>query len=143
MAQNKTVKNDLSVSDYLAAITPEQKQRDAHWLLKCCERITGEKASMWGSSIVGAGSYHYKYASGREGDMPLAAFASRSSTLVIYLGGIIPEQAQLLTKLGPHRMGKACLHIKKLEQIDLRILETLMVRNIEVTRQKYPEQGQH
>ncbi len=137
--KNKTTANEKSTADYIAAIQPAAKQEDAKILLDMCERVAGEKAKMWGTSIVGSGSYHYKYASGREGDMPLAAFASRASTLVVYLGGEIPEQQQLLDKLGPYKMGKACLHIKKLEQIDLTILEKLMEKSRAGAMAKYPD----
>ena len=141
MTKNKTTANDKSPAQYIAAISPATKQADAQLLLELCERLTGEKAKMWGPSMLGSGSYHYKYESGREGDMPLAAFASRASTLVVYLSGEIQEQQQLLDKLGTYKMGKSCLHIKKLEQIDLAVLEELMNKSIEALKKKYPEQG--
>lgn len=140
MAKNKTTANEKSTLDYIAAIKPATKQADAKVLLQMCERIAGEKAKMWGPSIVGAGSYHYKYDSGREGDMPLVSFASRAASLVVYLGGEIPEQEELLAKLGPYKMGKACLHIKKLEQINLAILEDLMAKSRAGAMAKYPAQ---
>ncbi len=139
MAKNKTTANEKSTTDYIAAISPPTKQADAQWLQEMCERVAGEKAKMWGPSIVGAGAYHYKYDSGREGDMPLACFASRASTLVVYLGGEIPDQSKLLEKLGPYKMGKACLHIKKLEQINLAVLEELVTKSMLAIKEKYPD----
>ena len=100
--------------------------------------LRGEKQKCGGRPSLGRGSYHYKYESGREGDMPLAAFASRASTLVVYLSGIIEDQAALLEKLGPYKMGKSCLHVKKLEQVDLAVLEELMAMSVKAIRAKYP-----
>ena len=94
-ATNKTTANNLSPSDYINAIEQPQKREDAQWLLEFCERMTGEKAKMWGPSIVGCGSYHYVYHSGREGDLFLAGFAARKSALVAYLVGQIDEQDDL------------------------------------------------
>ncbi len=93
---------------------------------------------MWGPSIVGAGTYHYKYKSGREGNMFLAGFAARKNAIVVYLGGIIKDQQALLDRLGPHKMGKACLYVKNLEQINLSVLEELMAKSIAATKARYP-----
>ncbi len=135
---NKTTETDASPDEFIAAIDNPQKREDAIWLKEFCQRLTGEPAKMWGPSIIGCGSYHYKYESGREGDLCLAAFAPRKAALVVYLGGNIPDQAELLEKLGPHKMGKACLYIKRLEEIDLGVLEELMQKSIAGTLEKYP-----
>lgn len=135
---NKTTETDASPDEFIAAIANPQKREDAIWLKEFCQRLTGQPARMWGPSIIGCGSYHYKYESGREGDLCLAAFAPRKSALVVYLGGNIPDQAELLEKLGPHKMGKACLYIKRLEEIDLGVLEELMQKSIAGTLEKYP-----
>ncbi len=138
MAKIKTKPTEISPVDYITGISPYSKQQDANWLLKTCERLTGEKAIMWGSSIIGAGSYHYKYDSGREGDMVLCAFSPRKTALVVYLGGNIENQAHILKKLGPHKMGKSCLYIKRLDDVDLDVLEELMQKSIAGTLAKYP-----
>ncbi len=140
MAGNKTVANDCSPTEYIRTIEPEQKRADAQWLLKLCERLTGERAKMWGPSIVGCGSYHYKYVSGREGDLFLAGFSARKSSLVVYvLGYLFDEQDEILSRLGRHKMGKACLYIKRLADIDRNVLEELVTRSITATRQRYPD----
>ena len=138
MAKNKTVATKKSPVSYIKAISPASKQVDAQRLLEMCERLTGEKAKMWGPSIVGAGTYHYKYKSGREGNMFLAGFAARKNAIVVYLGGIIKDQQALLDRLGPHKMGKACLYVKNLEQINLSVLEELMAKSIAATKARYP-----
>jgi len=139
MAQNKTRATDVSPSDYIAAIEPAQKQADAVWLLELCEELTGQKAKMWGPSIIGSGSYRYKQANGSEQEICLVSFAARKAALVVYLGGVIPNQQQFLDKLGPHKMGKGCLYIKRLEQIDRKILKQLMAFSMAATRKKYPD----
>lgn len=93
---------------------------------------------MWGPTMIGFGSYHYIYESGREGDMFLAGFAPRKTELVIYLVGKIQDQAELLDKLGKHKMGKACLYVKRLEQIDMDVLEELIVKSIAAIKAQYP-----
>ena len=102
------------------------------------ERVTGAPAKMWGPTMIGFGQYHYKYDSGREGDLFLAGFAPRKSELVVYLVGKIENQSALLAKLGKHRMGRACLYIKRLEQIDLAVLEELVRKSIAALKAKYP-----
>ncbi|HHG90978.1 MAG TPA: DUF1801 domain-containing protein [Devosia sp.] len=135
---SKTTETDASPDEFIAAITNRQKREDAMWLKECCQRLTGAPAKMWGPSIIGSGSYHYKYESGREGDMFLAGFSPRKAALVVYLGGNIPDQAELLGKLGPHKMGKSCLYIKKLDDIDLDVLEELMQKSTAGALAKYP-----
>ncbi len=138
MAKLKTKPTEISPADYITNISPISKQLDAQWLLETCERLIGEKAKMWGPSIIGSGSYHYKYESGREGDMVLCGFSPRKTALVVYLGGNIDDQAELLEKLGPHKMGRSCLYIKRLDDVDLNIMEALMQKSIDATLAKYP-----
>jgi len=138
-SENKTVPTHASPRAYVAAIGSAAQRADAEWLLEMMERIVGEPPRMWGPSIIGFGQYHYRYASGREGDGMLAGFAPRKGNIVVYLVGEIPEQAELLRRLGPHRMGKACLDLKKLDDIDRAVLEDLVSRSVAAQRAKYPD----
>src|ERR1017187_3836283 len=114
MADNKTKPTKLSATAFIDTLTDETRRRDAKVLVKLMQSATGEKPKMWGPSIVGFGSYHYRYDSGREGDMPLAGFSPRKAATVLY--GLMgsDESEALLAKLGKHTTGKGCLYIKKL-----------------------------
>jgi hypothetical protein len=107
-------------------VTHPVRRRDAETLLALMERATGESARMWGSSIVGFGEYHYKYASGREGDAAAAGFSPRKAASTVYLADGIGAHAELLAKLGPHTTGVGCLYLKDLEEIDLGVLERVV-----------------
>ena len=128
MAENKTKPTQVSVAAYIDAITDETKRADAKELVKMMQSAAGEKPKMWGPSIIGFGSYHYKYESGREGDMPVIAFSPRKPATVLYgLTGFNGAEA-LLAKLGKHTTGKGCLYIKKLADVDPKILESLVTK---------------
>jgi hypothetical protein len=116
-----------SVTKYLAAIEDPVLRRDAKTLCKMMEQVTGEKPVLWADSIVGFGTYHYKYASGREGDTPTAAFAARKRNLTVYLNYGFDEQKELMAKLGPHSTGKSCLYIKRLDDVDQKVLQKLII----------------
>ena len=103
------------------------------------QNLTGEQPYMYGSSIVGFGSYHYRYDSGREGDAPLAAFSPRAKELVVYLDCDGAHSQELLRRLGPHKIGKSCLYIKPLSDVDEDVLRDLIVEAIETTRSRYPD----
>jgi len=123
------------VEAFLEAVPNEQRRADARELCALLSEITGERPVLWASGIVGSGSYHYRYDSGREGDAPLAGFAPRSAHLVIYLDGRFTDrQERLLERLGPHKTGKSCLYVKRLADIDLDVLRTLVTRSMEVHR---------
>ena len=141
MAENKTIPTDESVSAFIAALNDPGKQADCNMLIEMMRRLTGAEPVLWGPSIVGFGKYHYVYDSGREGDAMLAGFSPRKNELVVYLMGKIPDQAELLDKLGRHRMGKACLYIKRLEKVDLAVLETLISKSIAALKAKYRDVG--
>jgi hypothetical protein len=127
MAELKTKKNRASVAAFLNGIEPEQRRKDCKTIARMMKEATGEKPAMWGKGIVGFGSYHHRYASGREGDWFLTGFAPRKQDLTIYLGtGRFRQRAALLKKLGKHRTGKSCLYIKKLADIDLDVLRELI-----------------
>ena len=119
MSENKTQINDASVDAFLKKVADEKKREDSFSLLKLFEEVTGEKAKMWGTSIVGFGSYHYKYESGREGDSALTGFSPRAQNLTLYVSLGSGESDDLLKKLGKHTTGKGCLYIKRLSDVDI------------------------
>ncbi len=126
MAENKTVPSDQDVEQFLNAIEDEQKRKDSFILLELMRQVTGMEPKMWGSSIVGFGSYHYKYESGREGDTILAGFSPRKQNLTIYHMSGFDQYDQLLEKLGKYTTGKGCLYIKRLADVDLPTLKFLI-----------------
>ncbi len=130
MAELKTKKNTASVKEYLDAIPDETQRKDAKAVAKLMASVTGEKAAMWGTSIVGYGSYHYKYASGQEGDWPLTGFAARKQALTLYIMSGFANEAALMKKLGKFKTGKACLYIKRLADVDMKVLEELVRRSV-------------
>ena len=129
----KTKTNDGCVEDFLNTISDEQKRRDSLGLLEMFQKVTGEKPKMWGPSIIGFGSYHYAYNSGREGDMPVIAFSPRKAATVLY--GFSNAES-LLPKLGKHTRGKGCLYIKKLADVDQKVLEAMAVKSVATSRAK-------
>jgi hypothetical protein len=134
MAENKTQPTKLSVAAYIDALPDETKRADAKALVNLMQSAIGEKPKMWGPSIIGFGSYHYTYESGREGDMPLAGFSPRKAATVLYgLTGFSDAEAWL-AKLGKHTTGKGCLYIKKLADVDQKVLEALVVKSISAKR---------
>jgi hypothetical protein len=134
MADNKTKPTELSVAAFVDAVPDQTQRADAKALVKLMQSATGEKPKMWGPSIIGFGSYHYTYESGREGDMPLTGFSPRKAATVLY--GLMGsgESEALLAKLGKHTTGKGCLYIKKLADVDRAVLEALVVKSIAAKR---------
>lgn len=126
MVENKTQPTDQSVDDFLASVTPERRRREGERLLQIMTEVTGDQAVMWGPTMVGFGSYHYRYASGREGDMLRVGFSPRKAQLSLYGLNEDPEQKALLEHLGPHTAGASCVYVKKLEDIDEEILRDLI-----------------
>ncbi|HEY4678274.1 MAG TPA: DUF1801 domain-containing protein [Candidatus Angelobacter sp.] len=127
MAENKTKPIKISVAAFIDAITDKDRRADAKALVKLMQKASGEKPKMWGPSIIGFGSHHYVYDSGREGDMPLIAFSPRKSAIVLY--GLSSAEA-LLPKLGKHTRGKGCVYIKKLADADQKVLETMAAKAV-------------
>ena len=127
MVENKTKQTNVSVSAFIDAITDKDRRADAKALVKLMQKASGEKPKMWGSSIIGFGTHHYVYDSGREGDMPLIAFSPRKSATVLY--GLSDAEA-LLPKLGKHTRGKGCIYIKKLADVDQKVLETMAAKAV-------------
>ena len=135
MAENKTKPTQLSVAEFIAAVADPARRADAQALAKLMQSATGEKPKMWGPSIIGFGSCHYKYDSGREGDMPLISFSPRKTAIALYnMGGFSGSEA-LRAKLGAD--DKGCLYIKKLAEVDQKALETLIVKSVAAMRKKH------
>jgi hypothetical protein len=126
MAEAKTRPNDASVEEYLASRASGDRLADCRAVLELLGRVTRQPPRMWGPSIVGFGSYRYPYASGKTGESCLTGFAIRGRDLVVYLGAEGPGQAELLSRLGKHRIGKACLYFKRLGDLDAKVLERLV-----------------
>lgn len=139
MAKNKTTETQNSVTDFINAVENEVKRSDAFELLKIIQEATGFEPKMWGPSIIGFGSYHYKYDSGHEGDAPLAGFSPRKTAMTVYF--YLPEEKReaLLSKLGKHTSSKACIYIKKLTDIDIEILKKIILLSTEYTQNLYPQ----
>ena len=126
MAELKTKQTDQSVQKFLNDIPDPVKRKDCKTVAAMMSEISGYKPKMWGPSIVGFGSYHYKYASGQEGDWPLICFSPRKQNLTLYVLSGSDDENELLRKLGKHTTGKSCLYIKQLSDVDLPTLKTLM-----------------
>ena len=126
MAELKTKQTNASVEDFLNKIPDEDKRKDCFAVAKVMEEITGEKPKMWGPSIVGFGTYRYKYASGREGDWPITGFSPRKKDLTLYMMMGFEKHADLMEKLGKHSVGKSCLYIKRLSDVDVPTLKKLI-----------------
>ena len=137
MAANKTKPTAISVETFLDGLTDASKQADALALIDLMGKATGEKPVMWGPSIIGFGSYHYRYESGREGDSPIIGFSPRKSALVLYIVPGFREAEPLLTKLGKHTTGKSCLYVKRLADVDPGILRKLVDQSVAAVRAKY------
>jgi Domain of unknown function (DU1801) len=137
MAELKTKPTSASIKAYLEGIEPEDRRKDAKKVDAIMRRVTGEKGAMWGESIVGYGTYHYVYASKREGDWMLTGFASRKAALTLYIMAGFSRFDETLAKLGKHKTGKGCLYIKSLDDVDLKVLESLISQSVKYLRKKY------
>ena len=139
MAELKTKKNSGSVMAFIDGLEDEVKREDSKVLVKLFEEVTGEKATMWGTSIVGFGSYHYKSErSTQEGDWPLTGFSPRKANLSIYIMPGFSDFGALLKKLGKHKVSKgSCLYIKRLSDIDLDILKSLIKDSVKIMKKRY------
>ena len=126
MAANKTIPTGASVTDFLDGVSNAERRADGYKLLDMFKEVTNEEAVMWGPSIIGFGQYHYKYASGHEGDMCLTGFSPRAQQLVLYVGASAEHNKPLLAKLGKHNKGKSCLYIKRLSDVDLTVLKEII-----------------
>lgn len=141
MTETKTKPTGASVDAYLASRASPEQLADCQALMAICQRVTRQPPRMWGPSIVGYGSYTYRYESGHSGDACLTGFAVRGRELVVYLVAENPEQVELLARLGRHRMGRACLYFKRLADLDVGVLEALIARSVAELRRRYPGSG--
>lgn len=130
--KNKTVETEVSVDDFINSfVDNDQKKEDSYRLMKMMSKWSGFEPKMWGPSIIGFGSYHYKYASGHEGDAPLIAFSPRKAAFSLYIAAPGDENKKLLEELGKYKMAKACIYFKKLSDLNLEVLEKLSKATIE------------
>ena len=137
MSVLKTKPTKVSAQRHIAAIANDEQRNDAQALIALMRRVTRQEPRMWGPSIVGFGSYHYKYASGHEGDSALTGFAVRGRELVVYIAEAFEGRDVLLAKLGEHRTGKVCVYIRRLANVDLKVLEKLVARSVADTKSRY------
>jgi hypothetical protein len=131
MAELKTRVNDASVADFLNGVGDDQKRADCFELVDLMKDVTGEEPKMWGPSIVGFGSYHYRYDSGREGDWMQVGFSPRKQALTLYIMSGFSRYEELLKRLGKHKTGKACLYVKRLSDVDRDVLRDLIAQSVE------------
>jgi len=137
MAKNKTAATTKSVDDFIAGLESEAKRDDAYTLVKIFKSLTDFEAKMWGPSIIGFGTHHYKYESGHEGDMPQAAFSPRKTAIVLYLGNF-EKKEELLKKLGKHKVTGGCVYIKRLEDADIDVLKKIITASFKAVKKNYP-----
>jgi nucleoid DNA-binding protein len=138
MAELKTKKNKASVAKFLSQVENEQKRKDSNQLLNIFTEVTKQKPVMWGTSIVGFGSYHYKYKSGQEGDWPLTGFSPRKQNISIYIMPGFKEYKDLMKKLGTYKTAVSCLYIKRLSDIHIPTLKQLIQRSVADMKKRYP-----
>lgn len=137
MAYVKTRRNDASVTAYLKSIEDRARRADAKRIASMMRKATGATPRMWGSSIVGYGSYHYRYESGREGEWILTGFSARKQSLVVYVMPGFRTFTALMKRLGHYKTGKSCLYIKSLDDVDSKILQTIIERSVKLMRKRY------
>lgn len=136
-ADLKTKPTVANVSAFIAGVENETRRKDAKTLLAMMKKVTGEKPKMWGPSIIGFGTYHYKYDSGREGDMLAVGFSPRKANMVLYVLGSLGDKEPLLEKLGPYKNGKSCLYVSALDKVDLSVLEKIVSKSYKTTKAKW------
>lgn len=141
MYELKTKENDNSVLEFIEGVADAKKREDAYRLLDIFTETTGDPAKMWGPSIIGFGSYHYKYASGHEGDAPLVGFSPRKAKISLYLAANDPGRDTLLESFGKHTQGKGCVYINKVADIDVDVLRKLIRQSVEHLQNLYPSDG--
>jgi len=138
MAELKTKPTNASIDDYLASRASPEQLTDCKAIMAICKRVTKQQPKMWGPSIVGYGSYKYRYESGHSGEACLTGLAIRGKELVVYLCAESPEQVALLAKLGRHKMGKSCLYFKRLSDLDPKVLEALIAGSVADVKRRHP-----
>lgn len=144
MAKNKTTETKTRVSDFINTfVEDDTKRNDAFELAKIMQQVTGFEPKIWGPSIIGFGSYHYKYASGHEGDAPLAGFSPRKAAISLYVYLSEENREELLSKLGKHKAAKGCIYVKKLSDIDVEVLKKMVLVSVEYLQKLYPQNKLH
>ena len=139
MAETKTKPTGASVDEYLASRASPEQLADCKAIMAMCKRVTKQQPKMWGPSMVGYGSYTYTYESGHSGDAFLTGFAVRGKELVVYLMAESSEQVDRLARLGRHKMGKSCLYLRRLADVDVTVLEALIAESVAGIRRRYPQ----
>ena len=137
MSGNKTVENEGSVESFINSVDDEQKRRDSWDLIAIMQEITGCQPKMWGTSLVGFGSYHYKYESGREGDMLVTGFSPRKTAMTLYLMPGFEDFEEQLSKLGPYKTGKSCLYLKNLEVVAQKVMKEIIRDSVDIMKSRY------
>ena len=140
MSEAKTKPTQRSVDSFIATVEDDKVREDCYTIINLMEKVTGEKPKMWGSAIVGFGKYTYKYESGRSGEICMTGFSPRKANITLYVLAGFPEQAELLQDLGKHKSGKGCLYIKKLDDVNINILKSLIKESITFLKERYPNQ---
>ena len=138
MAENKTRKTEQDPQSYIDAIEKDARRADCQKILEMMGELTGWKPKMWGASIIGFGEYHYKYESGREGDALRLGFSSRAQNISIYIMPGYQDFCEELARLGTHKIGKTCLYIKRLSDVDEAVLREIMAKGLRLLEEKYP-----
>ena len=141
MAKIKTTETSKSVTDFINAVSDEIKRKDSFQIIDIMQKQTGFEPKMWGPGIIGFGNYHYKYESGHEGDMPLAAFSPRSTAIVFYFSESFENKDELLQSLGKHKTGKVCVYIKRLDDIDVSVLKKMISNSVKYVQSRYPNKA--
>jgi hypothetical protein len=139
MSELKTKPTDTTLQEVLERIEDPVRRRDCEEVVELMRRVTGKEPRIWGTGMIGFGQYHYKYASGTEGDWPLAGFASRKDSLTLYIMAGVERFPALLQKLGKHKVGKGCLYLKRLSDVDQGVLEQLVRSSVEHVKKQYGE----
>lgn len=137
MAEQKLKPTEQSVSRFLGDIADETRRKDCVTLVNVMKRVTRAEPKIWAGGLIGFGNYHYKYASGHEGDCFIAGFANRKSALTVYITAGVQRFPKLLAKLGKHKTGKGCLYIRNLDDVDMSVLEELLAQSVKVTAETY------
>ncbi len=137
MAKNKTIETDESVAGFIKNIKDDKRRADFSAITAVMAKATSLEPKMWGTAIVGFGSYHYKYESGREGDAPLTGLASRANSITLYLGSHFDKREALLSKFGKHKVSGGCIHVQKLEHIDTTILAQMVKNSVAYTKKEH------
>jgi hypothetical protein len=137
MAKNKTAETSVDVFDFINLVDDEQKRKDSYRLIELMQEVSGYEPKMWGPSIIGFGKYHYQYASGHEGDAPLLGFSPRKAAISLYIFTGLDEHLHLLENLGKFKIGKACIYVKKLSDINEGNMITTMKKSIEWVQETY------